>query len=50
MIAHRLSTVHQADNIIVMEGGRVVEQGAHAELLAEKDGPYRKLYDYQLLP
>ena len=50
VIAHRLSTVHQADNIIVMEGGCAVEQGAHNDLLAEKDGPYRKLYDYQLMP
>ena len=33
VIAHRLSTVHQADNIIVMEAGKVVEQGPHAELL-----------------
>ena len=50
VIAHRLSTVHQADNIIVMEAGCAVEQGAHNELLAKKDGAYRKLYDYQLMP
>jgi subfamily B ATP-binding cassette protein MsbA len=50
VIAHRLSTVHQADNIIVMEAGRVAEQGPHAKLLKKRSGLYRKLYDYQLLP
>jgi ATP-binding cassette, subfamily B, bacterial MsbA len=50
VIAHRLSTVHQADNIIVMEAGEVAEQGPHAELLTMPDGGYRRLYDFQLLP
>jgi subfamily B ATP-binding cassette protein MsbA len=49
-IAHRLSTVHRANKIIVMEAGRVVEQGTHAELLAKPGGTYRKLHEYQLLP
>ena len=49
-IAHRLSTVHRAHKIIVMDAGRVVEQGSHAELLAKPDGAYRKLHEYQLLP
>jgi len=49
-IAHRLSTVHRADKIIVMEAGRVVEQGTHSELLAKPNGAYRKLHEYQLLP
>lgn len=47
-IAHRLSTVHQADNIIVMDKGKVAEQGTHHELLAN-GGLYRKLYEFQLM-
>jgi ATP-binding cassette, subfamily B, bacterial MsbA len=50
VIAHRLSTVHQADNIVVMETGQAVEQGTHRELLAKPEGHYKKLYDYQLMP
>jgi ATP-binding cassette subfamily B protein len=50
VIAHRLSTVLQADGIVVMEAGRVLEQGTHQELLSRADGGYRKLYEYQLLP
>lgn len=49
-IAHRLSTVHRAHKIIVMDGGWAIEQGTHAELLALPDGVYRKLHEYQLLP
>jgi len=45
-IAHRLSTVLSADQIIVMDGGRIKEMGTHAELL-EKSGYYRRLYDHQ---
>lgn len=47
-IAHRLSTVHQADHIVVMQHGRVVEQGNHADLL-KAGGLYRRLYEFQLM-
>jgi subfamily B ATP-binding cassette protein MsbA len=45
-IAHRLSTVLSADQIIVMDGGHIKEVGTHAELL-DKSGYYRRLYDHQ---
>jgi subfamily B ATP-binding cassette protein MsbA len=46
VIAHRLSTVTRADRIVVMERGRIVEQGSHSELL-ERGGSYKRLYDLQ---
>src|ERR1043165_3554313 len=46
VIAHRLSTVRRADVILVMEAGRIIEMGTHAELLA-KGGQSRKLYELQ---
>jgi ABC-type multidrug transport system fused ATPase/permease subunit len=46
VIAHRLSTIRRADQILVIEDGRVVEHGTHPELLAN-DGRYRDLYNRQ---
>ena len=49
VIANRLSTVHKADTIVVLNAGTIVEQGTHQELLA-KGGLYREIYDLQLRP
>ena len=46
VIAHRLSTIRRANVIVVMENGRVIEMGTHAELLA-RGGQYRRLYELQ---
>ncbi len=48
MVAHRLSTIQHADKIMVMDGGRLVEQGTHQELIALEKGIYKKLYEIQL--
>jgi ATP-binding cassette, subfamily B, bacterial MsbA len=47
VIAHRLSTIQHADRIVVLENGRIVESGKHADLLVNADGLYRKLFDLQ---
>ncbi|MCL8008362.1 ABC transporter ATP-binding protein/permease [Gelidibacter japonicus] len=49
VIAHRLATIQKADNIIVMDAGRIVEQGTHKELLQNENGYYRNLYEVQFL-
>jgi len=47
MIAHRLSTLRDADELVVIERGKVAERGTHSELLAREDGVYKKLYTLQ---
>ncbi len=46
VIAHRLSTIESSDQILVLEGGEIVERGTHTELIAMR-GRYRQLYDRQ---
>ena len=46
IVAHRLSTIREADVILVMKDGHVIEQGKHEELLAQ-NGFYAKLYNSQ---
>ncbi len=47
VIAHRLSTIMQMDQIIVLENGKIVEEGKHKELLKMKQGTYQKLWQIQ---
>ena len=49
VIAHRLSTVHRADQILVLDGGEIVERGTHLELLA-LGGLYHRIHELQLRP
>ncbi len=47
VIAHRLSTVRNADMILVIDRGRIIQQGTHVELMKQSDGLYQKLYEMQ---
>ncbi|MCI0473645.1 MAG: ABC transporter ATP-binding protein/permease, partial [Ignavibacteria bacterium] len=48
VIAHRLSTIINADKIVVLNGKTIMQTGTHEELLKQKDGLYRKLYEIQI--
>ncbi|TCP30536.1 ATP-binding cassette subfamily B protein [Scopulibacillus darangshiensis] len=47
IIAHRISSVQHADEIIVLENGKVIERGVHKELLEQTDGTYKRIYNIQ---
>ena len=47
IIAHRIQSVMVADLILVLDGGEIIQSGTHEELLAEKDGMYREIYEIQ---
>ena len=49
VIAHRLATIQKADKIIVMDAGKIVEEGTHTELLKKPNGYYKNLYEVQFL-
>mgnify|MGYP004716921343 CR=1 FL=1 len=47
IIAHRISSVKHADEILVLDDGEITERGTHEELLRQKQGIYRRIYDIQ---
>ena len=47
VVAHRLTTIKNADEILVISGGKIIEQGSHEELLTKDSGAYRTLYENQ---
>lgn len=49
VIAHRLATIKKADKIIVMDAGKIVEEGTHKELLKLENGLYKNLYEVQFM-
>lgn len=48
VIAHRLSTIKEMDRIIVIEDGKIVEEGSHQQLLRVTNGVYQRLWDIQV--
>ena len=48
VIAHRLSTVTDCDNILILNQGKVIEQGTHDQLLAKENGHYASIWNSQL--
>jgi subfamily B ATP-binding cassette protein MsbA len=49
VVAHRLSTIKNADTIVVLEKGKIVQQGNHNELI-QQEGMYKQLIDMQQIP
>jgi ATP-binding cassette subfamily B protein len=47
IVAHRLSTIRNANRVIVMDSGRIIESGTHAELLSRDQGAFKKLHALQ---
>ena len=47
IVAHRLSTIRNVDQVVVMKEGRIVEVGSYAELAAKEDGEFRQMKDLQ---
>jgi ATP-binding cassette subfamily B protein len=48
VIAHRLSTIKKVDRIVVLEKGKIIEDGTHNELIKKEDGVYKQLWDIQV--
>lgn len=48
-VAHRLSTIRDADQICVLDSGTIIEKGKYSELMSKKDGPFKRLIQRQML-